>query len=752
VKWEHISQFGALGWLAALNLLRSNFLFSLGFAVFWIGMLAFSGGVWTRRVIVVLMHMSSLVYAVIITGAHQFFAVTGSSLDYSLIALAFTSFNELKPVMASEVSFSSFAVICAYILFVPALLTSAASRFHLILDTPRVSDPSRRLALYALPAAGVLLLLASVPASGPLGKSFARDPFLHVFITALDPPTVDSADRLATSIPAVGTTLIRKSSGGPTNIALVILESTGTSSVTPYNKDIATTPYLDELAEKSLLVERAYSTVPHTSKALVSIVCGIEPRPIRSITESLPGMVPATCLPELLRQQGYRTVFFQSATEFFQDRRQLVANFGYADFYPGESMNRRGFERANYFGFEDDIMLEPSREWLGKNGTHPFLATYLTNTPHHQYLAPGRYGSVRFAQREEHNRYLNSVRYLDFFVRNLIEQYKQLGLYDETIFVIVGDHGEAFGEHHRSKHDNILYEEVMRVPLLIHSPAIVSAGERVTGPASLLDILPTAIGLLGFEIAKGSYPGSSIFSLPRDRPLYFSCFHDRKCLGSLNGWRKFIHHYGDQPDELFDLLADPLERENLAAQANEDVSSLRAELQEWRANLDATYKQHRRDQLEPYLFDSRPRVQHEVEAVFARHLALVGYDLSETKLKPGQTFEITYYFEVRQRIPSKWRMVVEAWGEEGNPGQNNQTERLRLGHQPLDGLYRLRFWKPGQYVADAHTVTVPETWQSPSFNIRMGFLNKRRERAVNVRTRQPVEEGLVTVARITVLR
>jgi len=255
VKWGHISQFGALGWLPALNLLRSNFLFSLGFAVFWIGMLGLSGGVWTRRVIVVLMHVSSLVYAVMITGAHQVFAVTGSSLDYSLIALAFTSFNELKPVMASEVSFSSFAVVCAYILFVPGLLTSAAFRFHLIPDTPRVSDPSRWLALYTLPAAGVLLLLASVPASGPLGKSFARDPFLHVFITAVDPPGADSADRLGVSVSAVGSRLIRKSSGGPTNIALVILESTGASSVTPYNNDIATTPYLDELAEKSLLVD-----------------------------------------------------------------------------------------------------------------------------------------------------------------------------------------------------------------------------------------------------------------------------------------------------------------------------------------------------------------------------------------------------------------------------------------------------------------------------------------------------------------
>ena len=198
-------------------------------------------------------------------------------------------------------------------------------------------------------------------------------------------------------------------------------------------------------------------------------------------------------------------------------------------------------------------------------------------------------------------------------------------------------------------------------------------------------------------------------------------------------------------------MADPLERENLAAAATEDVSSRRTELQEWRTNLDATYRQHHRDQIEPYLFDSRPPIQHEVEAVFAQRLALVGYDLSETKLKPGQSFRITYYFEVRQRIPRKWRIVVEALGDKGKPGQDNQAERVRLEHHPLDGLYLLRFWKPGQYVADAHTITVPEDWQSRSFNIVVGFLNKNRERMVNVRTKQPVEEGLVTVARITVL-
>jgi hypothetical protein len=220
----------------------------------------------------------------------------------------------------------------------------------------------------------------------------------------------------------------------------------------------------------------------------------------------------------------------------------------------------------------------------------------------------------------------------------------------------------------------------------------------------------------------------------------------------LDGWRKFIHHYDNLPDEEFDLSADPLERENLADPASEDVLAWRTELQEWRAHLDATYKHHHRQQIEPYLFDSRPPFEHEVEASFAQRLVLVGYDLSQTELKRGETFRITYYFEVLERIPPEWRMVVEAWGDDGgNPANGSQPTKERLGHQPLRGLYRMRFWKPGQYVADEQTITVPEDWQASSFNIVMGFLNKSRERFVNVRAKGPAQDGLVPVARIPVL-
>src|SRR4029077_15419001 len=102
-----------------------------------------------------------------------------------------------------------------------------------------------------------------------------------------------------------------------------------------------------------------------------------------------------------------------------------------------------------------DIQLAPSKAWLEAHPGRPLFVTYLTVTPHIPYYAPGRYGTLRFSEDDAYNRYLNSVRYEDFFLRELIAQYATLGLYEDTVFIVLGDHGEGFGEHGRFTHDDV---------------------------------------------------------------------------------------------------------------------------------------------------------------------------------------------------------------------------------------------------------------------------------------------------------
>ncbi len=69
----------------------------------------------------------------------------------------------------------------------------------------------------------------------------------------------------------------------------------------------------------------------------------------------------------------------------------------------------------------------------------------------------------------------------------------------------------------------------------------------------------------------------------------FSCFHEEQCLASLKGSEKYIYHYGNQPDEVFDLSRDPLERENLADERGKEVEERRKALLEWRSSVNAAY-------------------------------------------------------------------------------------------------------------------------------------------------------------------
>jgi lipoteichoic acid synthase len=380
------------------------------------------------------------------------------------------------------------------------------------------------------------------------------------------------------------------------NVVMILLESTGARSVTPYNEDMETTPFLDELARRSLVAERAYTTIPHTTKALVAAECGVPPRITREITEAEPDGIPARCLADLLKDLGYKTAFFQPGGVGWENRPQLVENFGHEELISLEDMNTVGFEWANYFGYEDAIMYEPIRNWL-EAGDQPFFNTYKTLTPHHPYLAPTRYGRESFVEDDEINRYLNSVRYVDFFIKNIIEMYKALGLYEDTIFVIYGDHGEGFNEHGRTQHDNVIWEEGLKVPLIIHDPQRFQDGRRVNGLANLTDILPTVVDLLGYEVTGGDYPGYSLLDLPEDRTIMSSCWDDDKCMASLNGDEKYIYHYkGEQPEgmkqeQFFDLSKDPLEKNNLAESHSKELEQRKKELFEWKAENERLYSE-----------------------------------------------------------------------------------------------------------------------------------------------------------------
>jgi lipoteichoic acid synthase len=579
-----------------LKLMRSDVFFNLGYALFWVGLFATTRRGTLRRVMIVLFHVTSTLFACFRACAHQYFQQTGTTLDYDIIALWGPRLDEIKPMI--KLPLLSRVLLAASLLYLalgPSLLTRAVARWR---GWSEGSPTGRSEASFWGPFGLFLLALGFGSLSLPTGpspagvsRSFARDPLVNLVLTgAKGVRTGDGlyvADRAAEHS-AAGAGLVRTSRTEERNVVLIHLESTRARSVTPYNEDLKTTPFLDELARSSLLVERAYTIVPNTLKASIAVNCGIEPD-LRPGIEAKLGVVSARGLPELLKEEGYRTVFFQSSTQNFENFGDLAKSLGYEEYYPLECMDTEGFERSNYFGYEDDIMLKPSEEWLKKHGDEPFVAKYLTGTGHHDYEPPARYGHEDFSKDGQLNRYLNCLRYQDFFLRNLFEQYERLGIYEGTIFVIYGDHGEGFGEHGRYVHENNPYEESLRVPLIIHDPKRFRDGERVEGLSNHTDILPTILDLLGYEVKDGEYPGHSLLRpIPEDRTLMFSCFNKDKCLASIKGSEKYIYHYGNQPEELFDLSEDSLEECNLAGGRAKEAKERRDELLGWRSRINAT--------------------------------------------------------------------------------------------------------------------------------------------------------------------
>ena len=590
------------------GLMRSDFLFSAAYVLLWVGLFAVARRGVFRLIVVGLFHAVTLLNALLATSAYQYFKVTGSTLDSGYLYLWYNSPEGTWGAIASELTpglLALLAFILAYALLGPLLVTRLVTRWRGWPDAdgaPAAEISWLRvfgvgLAVYALFSFSLLPGGASTDES----KSFAQDSIVNLVITGIEVAESEELPALVADTvveeappPAAEASFVPIESERR-NVVLILLESTRAVATTPYNQDLETTPFMDELAKSSLLVQRAYTVVPHTHNAVTATNCGVEP-PLdywgTMMLGAVNDSVPFTCLPDLLKEQGYKSAYFMSHESTFERSPKILESLGYEEFYSVENMDTEGFEKSSYFGYEDDIMLEPSEEWLRDHQDEPFLATYLTSAPHHDYRAPQeRYGRKEFTDNDLVNRYLNSVRNQDFFLKNLFDQYKELGLYEDTVFVILGDHGEAFGEHDRYQHDNVPYEEGLRIPMLVHDPRQFQDGATLSGPVTQLDILPTVADLLGYGIDGGDYSGSSFLRpLSKNRTLMFSCWYENGCLASHKGTEKYIYHFDDQPDELFDLSKDPVERQNLIGQLpQEEIEQRRRELLEWRAKVNAKY-------------------------------------------------------------------------------------------------------------------------------------------------------------------
>src|ERR671921_261300 len=609
-----------------LNLILSDIFFNLGYALFWIGILAAARRGLMRRAVVLLFHTATILVMLVSTCAYLYFQETGATLEYGTIAEWTTRFDEIEPVLqrAPLRVWLLLAIPLLYATLGLLLLTRAVGRWR---ERSSTSSPVQTPRISFLVSLGLLLLAVGFGSQSVLTATtaLARDPFVNVVKMGVAEATAGTEAEEATTedrattetegeeaatgednsaaVPAAGhpaahARLAQTSQTEKRNVVLVHLESTRARSVTPYSENLNTTPFLNELAKSGLLVERAYvGSIPRSLMSNISVNCGIQPPPRQDLYE--PGSMPVPCLAGLLRDQGYSSALFSSNADDYGD--SAPTNWGYGKVsappdpavpaqYWDTNMDTEKFVNTSHYGYEEDIMLHPSEEWLKDREGEPFVAEYLTNTGHDEYRCLNtRYGSENFSEDDLLNHYLNCLRLQDIFLQKLFQQYQDLGLYDKTIFVLFGDHGEGFGEHGRFMHGDTIWEEGLKVPLIIHAPGWFEDGERVEGLSNYTDVLPTVLEMLGYEVKDGQYPGYSLLhELPENRTSMFSCISHRECMASINGDEKYIYHYGNQPEEVYDLSNDPLEEHNLVAErSKEEIDERREDLLAWSTGVNA---------------------------------------------------------------------------------------------------------------------------------------------------------------------
>jgi glucan phosphoethanolaminetransferase (alkaline phosphatase superfamily) len=529
----------------------------------------FAMGEWRRRwLAAATVLVAGIVSAVaVINAAHL--ATTGEQLSWEAVQYGLASRTALLGIVAESLA-----------RHLPLALFGAALAVLMPFAARRVLQRRQLTRACAAHAAAMLAVAASaVWLLAPAPDTFAaaamgRSATLHTYWSW----ATDAAPSSATGSPIVeflgyqperlvsDADVAELSARSRPNLVLLVLESTRrdvTGLAEP--PGAAATPNLVALARRGTEVPVTRAALPHTTKSLFSMLCARLPLMQREPVE-VSQAVRVECLPRILAGAGYATAFFQSAVGSFEHRPRLVSQLGYGHFEAWEEV--RG-EPLGYLASDDESLAGPFDRWLDA-APAPFFATLLTSATHHPYRLPLDPNGAAVTGTDE-QRYARLVEAGDRLLGALLETLERRGLVENTIVVVAGDHGEGFGAKGVRQHDNNFFEEGLRVPLVFSGPGVPTG--RVQGNASLVDLTPSLLDLLGLPVPELRIAGVplavSLFdgAVP-DVPRWFGCFYERSCRGFVLDTRKVLAVPETGRTFYLDLEADPDERQALPLTAD----------------------------------------------------------------------------------------------------------------------------------------------------------------------------------------
>ncbi|MBP7794441.1 MAG: sulfatase-like hydrolase/transferase [Candidatus Saccharicenans sp.] len=361
------------------------------------------------------------------------------------------------------------------------------------------------------------------------------------------------------------------------NLLLITLDTTRADHLGCYGNKQARTPNLDRLAAEGWRFNRVYCSAPLTLPSHATILTGLEPvaHGVRNNGHYLAAGIKT--ITEVLVDRGYKTAAFVSSfsvdSRFGLDRGFESYDDTFEENLPFKTNNAERRAEATFARFS---------AWLEKNYQNKFFSWVHYFDPHLPYDPPSPY-KEDFASQP----YDGEIAYMDFYLGKILEALKSKELLDKTIIIIAGDHGEGLGDKVEKGHGLFLYEETVRVPLIIWNKKIFPKPGTANETVRLLDIAPTILELCGAEVSQLPVQGKSLLPIMekkerKDRTALIETFYPRENFG----WSELVALVKDRwkyiqcpRPELYDLKADPEERKNLFDSSPEITARLKKQLE-----------------------------------------------------------------------------------------------------------------------------------------------------------------------------
>jgi arylsulfatase A-like enzyme len=347
-----------------------------------------------------------------------------------------------------------------------------------------------------------------------------------------------------------------------------------------YGYDAIQTPSIDSLAADGVRFDQAFTPVPITLPSHTVILTGTYPMMSGMHDFSGNNLNPGQpTLATVLRARGYDTGAVIAAAVL--DRR-FGLNQGFDFYYDHFDFSRLAETNLDLMERPANQVIDQALAWMSKPRKKPFFLWVHLYDPHHPYKPPSP-----FDQQYKSNLYDGEIAFTDTQLGRLLRYLKEHKLYDQTLVVLSGDHGEGLGEHSEKTHGFFIYNSTLHVPLIIKPPLWEKAARKVQPvQVSLVDLMPTMLGLLtapvpaevqGKNLADKILKGEELKGSPLYSETYLPRIHFN--WSELRGLDVPGFHFIDGPKpELYDLARDPRELNNLYAEKQGVRGELRAQL------------------------------------------------------------------------------------------------------------------------------------------------------------------------------